>query len=123
MREASNGQTRLFIQILDFLAIKRRPDPDKFFQRFLAIAPRHREAVVHVTGDQIWRVAEEHRLRTFLTNAPDEVIDAVLDERELESLRRGYRERVTDTDLPHIAELPQTLPNILGGGPGRANRV
>jgi len=123
VREASEGQTRLFIQILDFLAIKRRPDPEKFFQRFLAITPHHREAVAQVTGDGSWRDAEEHRLRAFLTNAPDEIIDAVLNERELESLRRGYRERVTDTDLPHIAELPHTLPNIFADGATRAREA
>jgi len=123
VREASEGQTRLFIQILDFLAIKRRPDPEKFFQRFLAITSHHREAVAQVTGDRSWRDAEEHRLRAFLTNAPDEIIDAVLNERELESLRRGYRERVTDTDLPHIAELPHTLPNIFAEAATRAREA
>jgi 2,4-dienoyl-CoA reductase-like NADH-dependent reductase (Old Yellow Enzyme family) len=123
VRDASEGQTRLFIQILDFLAIKRRPDPEKFFQRFLALGPRHRGAVARVTGEDSWLDAEEHRLRAFLGNAPDEIIDAVLDERELESLRRGYRERVTDTDLPHIAELPRTLPNIFAEAASRAREA
>src|SRR6266850_7392667 len=43
VREASDGQTKLFIQIIDFLAVKRRPDPEKYFQRFLEITERHRE--------------------------------------------------------------------------------
>ena len=34
----------------------------------------------------------------------------MLTARELEDLERGYRERVTDTHLPHIAELPRVLP-------------
>ena len=42
----------------------------------------------------------------------DADLDAVLDERELESLRMGYRERVTDTHLPQIAELPKVLPDL-----------
>ena len=45
----------------------------------------------------------------FCKHASDEVLEHVLDERELESLRFGYRERVTDTHLPHIRELPQVL--------------
>src|SRR5688500_13204201 len=39
VREASAGRARLFIQILDFLSIKRRPDPKKFFARFLSPTP------------------------------------------------------------------------------------
>ena len=27
--------TRLFIQLIDFLSIRRRPDPDRFFAQFL----------------------------------------------------------------------------------------
>src|SRR5437762_10580235 len=29
VRQASDGETKLFIQIIDFLAVKRRPDPQK----------------------------------------------------------------------------------------------
>ena len=42
VRRASEGHTRLLIQIIDFLAIRRRPDPEKFFSRFLEIQPWHR---------------------------------------------------------------------------------
>src|SRR5262249_37432565 len=31
VREASGGQTRLFIQLIDFLSIRRRPLPSRFF--------------------------------------------------------------------------------------------
>src|SRR6202045_5446480 len=44
VREASGGETRLFIQIIDFLTIRRRPDPARYFAQFLAITPRHRSA-------------------------------------------------------------------------------
>src|SRR6202011_2987206 len=37
VQEASEGHTRLFIQLIDFLAIRRRPDPEKFFARFLEV--------------------------------------------------------------------------------------
>src|SRR4030095_5340357 len=37
VREASDGETLLFIQIIDFLAVKRRPEKVKYFQRFLQV--------------------------------------------------------------------------------------
>ncbi|MEC8112748.1 MAG: NADH:flavin oxidoreductase, partial [Pseudomonadota bacterium] len=37
VREASDGQTRLLIQLIDFLTIRRRPQPDAFFNRFLEV--------------------------------------------------------------------------------------
>ena len=45
VRRASGGRTRLFIQIIDFLAIRRRPEPAKFFERFLQVTDAHRRAV------------------------------------------------------------------------------
>src|SRR5688500_19560783 len=35
VREASEGHTKLFIQIIDFLSVNRRPDRQKYFDRFL----------------------------------------------------------------------------------------
>src|SRR5438128_1932630 len=123
VREASGGHTRLFIQILDFLAVKRRPDPAKFFQRFLKVANHHRKAIAEVSGDESWLGAEEERVRTFLSSSSDEIIESVLDESDLESLCFGYRERVTDTSLPHIGELPQVLPGIFAGAARRAREA
>src|SRR6185369_11576176 len=100
VREGSDGQTKLFIQIIDFLAVKRRPDPTKYFQRFLNITGHHREAIAEATADSSWINANETAVREFLKDAPDDVIERVLNEREIESLRFGYRERVTDTHLP-----------------------
>src|ERR1041385_3745933 len=97
VREASQGQTKLFIQIIDFLAVKRRPDPKKYFERFLEINDRHRRALSDVTENENWITADKAIVRAYLLEAPDEVLDRVLSERELESLRFGYRERVTDT--------------------------
>jgi 2,4-dienoyl-CoA reductase-like NADH-dependent reductase (Old Yellow Enzyme family) len=37
VRGASSGHAKLFIQIIDFLAVKRRPEPSKYFQRFLEV--------------------------------------------------------------------------------------
>src|SRR5207249_10308357 len=33
VREASGGHTRLFIQVIDFLTVRRRPTPEAFFAR------------------------------------------------------------------------------------------
>ena len=120
VRHASHGETRLFIQIIDFLAVKRRPGREKFFGRFLSLNERHRKDLVDATGDERWLAAAEADIREFLAAAPDEVIESVLDERELESLRYGYRERVTDMELPHIRDLPAVLPGIFAAAAERA---
>lgn len=123
VRDASDGRTRLFIQIIDFLAVKRRPDPTKFFERFLKISHHHRRALAEATNQNLWLEANESQLREFLRTAPDQLLESVLDERELESLRFGYRERVTDTHLQHVAELPQVLPQIFADASLRAREA
>ena len=120
VREASEGQTLLFIQIIDFLAVKRRPEKSKFLQRFLQIDDHHRRALVEVTNETAWIEASEAVVREFLTTASDEVVHAVLKPRELEALDFGYRERVTDTHLKHVRDLPQELPGIFAAAAERA---
>ena len=123
VREASGGETRLFIQIIDFLAVKRRPDPAKYFQRFLSIDDHHRRALVQLTSQSAWLTAPDDHVREFLQTADDEVIDLVLRPRELEALRFGYRERVTDMHLKHIRDLPQELPSIFAAASERAREA
>jgi len=123
VREASEGHTKLFIQIIDFLAVKRRPDPEKFFERFLTIKQCHRDIIAGVTNDPGWRDAEESDLREFLKRADTETLEKILESRELESLRFGYRERVTDTHLPQIRDLPRVLPQIFADAAGRAREA
>jgi hypothetical protein len=105
------------------LAVKRRPDPQKYFERFLPITRRHREAIARLSGDPRYLNGDESRAREFLKQASDDVLDNVLDARELESLRFGYRERVTDTHLPHIKELPKLLPGIFADAGQRAREA
>ncbi|MGE5186768.1 MAG: NADH:flavin oxidoreductase, partial [Acidobacteriota bacterium] len=62
VREASGGETLLFIQLIDFLAIRRRPPRDKYFARFLAIDAHHREALAEVTGDAAARTCSDDEL-------------------------------------------------------------
>lgn len=123
VRQASRGHTRLFIQIIDFLAVKRRPPKDKYFRRFFKLNRHHREALAEIFDDARWGDEDESSVLGFLIDAPDEVLERVLDEREFESLRYGYRERVTDTDLPYIKELPQVLPSIFAAAAARAREA
>lgn len=115
VRRASQGQTRLLIQVIDFLRIRRRPDRDKFFGRFLALTDRHRAAVADAEDDDA--------VRAGLAAMDDQALADVLDERELEALQYGARERVTDVELPHIAELPEVLPGLFADAAARAEQA
>ena len=114
VREASRGRTKLFIQIIDFLAVRRRPARQKFFERYLALTEAHRAARPGLDDDA---------LRDALAALPDSELKTVLAPRELEALQYGYRERVTDTEFPHIRELPRMLPEIFADAAERARRA
>ncbi len=119
VREASDGETRLLIQIIDFLTIRRRPPAEKYFDRFLAITERHRDAVRSMGH----AADSEADIRAALKTLDEEALETVLTARELESLRHGYRERVTDTHLPHVAALPETLPGLFADAAARAQEA
>jgi dimethylglycine catabolism A len=123
VRRASKGRTRLFIQIIDFLSVRRRPEKNRYFERFLVLTNRHREALADLTGEARWLDEDEKEVRSHLGQAPDPFLERILDERELESLRYGYRERVTDTHLPHIRELPLVLPGMFAAAARRAREA
>jgi len=114
VREGSNGETLILIQLIDFLAIRRRPARDKYFARFLAITDAHRAAL---------QLASDDEIRARLAAMPDAELAGVLTERERDDLERGYRERVTDTHLPHIRELPAVLPGLFADAADRAMRA
>lgn len=122
VREESDGATRLFIQIIDFLAIRRRPERDKFLRRFLPIDAALRSRAAERFGEAADEL-DEAALRERLVAARDDDLRAILDARELESMERGYRERVTDLNLPHIRELPAQLPGIFSAAAERARRA
>jgi 2,4-dienoyl-CoA reductase-like NADH-dependent reductase (Old Yellow Enzyme family) len=113
VREASGGRTRLLIQLIDFLTIRRRPQPEIFFNRFLEVTATHRQRLDMERED-------EQTIRQRLLSLSDSELQDVLSSRELESLREGYRERVTDTHLPGIAALPETLPLLFSQAAKRA---
>ena len=123
VRRESGGHTRLLIQIIDFLSVKRRPDKAKFFERFLVVTDHQRRALAELLEDEVWLKRDEAEVRAFLCDAPAEVVERVLDEREVESLRFGYRERVTDTQLAHVRELPRVLPGLFADAARRAREA
>jgi 2,4-dienoyl-CoA reductase-like NADH-dependent reductase (Old Yellow Enzyme family) len=116
VRRASAGETRLFIQLIDFLSIRRRPEAQKYFERFLAITPQHRRALNMPD-------ATEAQVRTRLAALDSSELANVLNEREFEALRMGARERVTDTELAHIAALPRVLPELFAHAATRAREA
>ena len=113
VHNASEGHTRILIQIIDFLSIRRRPPKEKFFQRYFRLNDRHRALLAPSLSTDAERVQA-------LIDMPDEALDDVLDDRELEALRYGYRERVTDVELPHIRQLPDVLPEMFATATLRA---
>ena len=116
VRYASGGQTKLFIQIIDFLAIRRRPERRKFLSRYLEITPSHRR-LLDVEA------CSEAEIRKKLLALSDDELQGILTEREFENLTYGYRERVTDMHLPQIQALPAMLPDLFANAAGRAQQA
>jgi dimethylglycine catabolism A len=123
VRKASGGKTRLFIQIIDFLRIRRRPERQRFFSQFLRIRREHAKLLAEITGDGSLAGAPDEVVRGALAALPDDAVLGCLDERERESLTMGDRERVTDVDLPHVRDLPLTLPDLFADAALRAKKA
>jgi 2,4-dienoyl-CoA reductase-like NADH-dependent reductase (Old Yellow Enzyme family) len=123
VRRASGGQTRLFLQIIDFLRIRRRPSPDRYFSEFLEITDAHRHNLSEFLSDERWLAAAETEVRENLSGADEECLNAVLSRRELDALKFGLRERVTDVEQPHILDLPQVLPSLFASSAERAAKA
>jgi 2,4-dienoyl-CoA reductase-like NADH-dependent reductase (Old Yellow Enzyme family) len=113
VRQASGGHTRLFIQIIDFLKIRRRPEPERYLGEFLALTDRHRALVP----------GTDHEIRSALTAMSETSLRDILTPREFDALMYGERELVTDLDLPHIRDLPQVLPDVFAAAAHRAERA
>ena len=116
VNEASEGATRVFVQLIDFLAIKRRPAREKFLDRFLVVddALRARLAMPHTS---------ESAIRAHLVTLDDAALAAVLSPRDFESMQRGYRERVMDLHLPHVRDLPHALPPLFADAARRVREA
>ncbi len=113
VRQASLGRTRLLIQLIDFLAIRRRPERQKFLERFLAVTDRHRAALAEPK-------LSDSEVRARLSAMSEDELARVLAPDEWEALQFGYRERVTDMQHAHIRNLPQVLPGLFADAALRA---
>jgi 2,4-dienoyl-CoA reductase-like NADH-dependent reductase (Old Yellow Enzyme family) len=96
VRRTSAGETRLFIQLIDFLSIRRRPEAQKYFERFLAITPQHRRALNMPDST-------EDEVRARLAALDSTELADVLGARELEALRMGAREHRVRLPLEVLA--------------------
>lgn len=128
VRRASGGETRLFIQLIDFLSIRRRPDPARYFADFLRLTERHRRAFAAADAADAADAGDagdagatvDAQVRRWLASLARQELERVLDFQELEALDQGARERVTDTHLEHILGLPHQLPELFAGAARRA---
>ncbi len=128
VRRASDGETRLFIQLIDFLSIRRRPDPARYFANFLELTARHRHAFAAQAGDGAAAGGndtgtQDAAIRAWLAALAREDLERVLDRAELEALDYGARERVTDMHLAHIRDLPLALPGLFASAAHRAREA
>lgn len=116
VREASGGKTRLLIQLIDFLTIRRRPNREKFLSSYLAITANHREQLE-------MQSASEDDVRSTMLSLENESLQKILSHKEFEDLSSGYRERVGDTHIEDIANLPKMLPDLFSQAALRAQKA
>ena len=114
VRRASGGATKLFVQLIDFLPIKRRPTRERFLGEFLAIDEGLRARL-----GTPWLDAPEAEVREHLLSLRDEALNDILNARDRESLHWGFRQRVTDVDEPTVAALPRLLPQAFANAAKR----
>jgi 2,4-dienoyl-CoA reductase-like NADH-dependent reductase (Old Yellow Enzyme family) len=122
VRARSGGTTRLLIQILDFLAIKRRPTRERYLAHYLKLREEHRAGLARLGRLEAAR-GDEAAVRAGLAELSPEELEGVLSQREREDLAHGYRERVGDLDLPHVRDLPRVLPELFADAAARAQRA
>jgi 2,4-dienoyl-CoA reductase-like NADH-dependent reductase (Old Yellow Enzyme family) len=121
VRERSGGATRVLLQVLDFLAIRRRPEKAKFFTRFLVLREAHVAAVAARFGAAA--AADEASVRAQLAACDDDTLRAILSPREFRDYAFGQREEVGDLHLPHVRELPAVLPDLFAAAAARAEQA
>ncbi len=109
---ASDGKTSVFIQLIDFMQMRRRPEQKKFFARFFTLEDRHREALASATSETTWLRCDASLVVDHLATLKRDALQSILNAKEIEELFYGYRERIWDTHLPHIAALPEVLPEL-----------
>ncbi len=123
VRAHSEGTTRLLIQLIDFLTVRRRPPKETFLARYLKIRSAHRDALARLPGFEQDAHADEAAVRAALARLPHEELSRLLTKRERNDLEYGYRELVGDLHLPHVAELPRVLPGLFARAALRAREA
>ena len=124
VREHSKGQTRVLIQIIDFLTMRRRPPREKYLLRFLELRDHHRAGLARIHGyEDVAEHGQDEDVRAALLEIPHEELLGILSARETEDLEYGYRERVNDLNLPHVRALPRTLPGLFAEAAARAREA
>ncbi len=113
VHQASGGHTRLLIQLIDFLRIRRRPDPQVFFERHLVLS----EPLLERAG--LGGMPAEQARQALFEQGPQRWQE-LLDARDWQSLQHGAREQVNDLHLPHIRQLPEELPDLFAQAALRA---
>jgi len=113
VKEASEGETAIYIQLIDFLTIKRRPRRETFFKRYFALSDELRRRPAFSSKS-------DREILDYLSLCSLEELNEFLSKEENEQLRFGYRESVNDIHLPHISNLPQTLPPLFAAAARRA---
>ena len=117
VRRASGGETRLLVQLIDFLALRRRPERSAWYLRHFKPSNEHRAALTRM-GKLV--PEDDAALAAACIGLSEDEEALLLRPRELEDLRFGARERVSDTHLEHIAALPQVLPAAFAAAAERA---
>ncbi|HJY81994.1 MAG TPA: NADH:flavin oxidoreductase [Candidatus Binatia bacterium] len=123
VHRTSKGHTRFLIQIIDFLTIRRRVPKEKYFERFFKLTDDHRRRLAQLTHEPGWEEASAQAVGEKLCSLSEAELAEILTAREFETLQMGYRERVTDMELPHIRELPQVLPGLFADAAERAQKA
>ena len=121
VRGHSCGETHLFIQIIDFLSIRRRPTREKYFRQHLTITDRHRSVLAG--RNPALHGIDDTALREALLATGEEELREILTEREHRDYFMGYREDVNDRHLERIKNLPSVLPDLFADAAERAKRV
>lgn len=116
VKQRSGGQTLVFLQILDFLSIRRRPEPAKFFARFLQLRDAHRQRARERTSHDL----DDDEVRAALAAMPRDELERTLSARELRDLDFGQRDEVNDLHVDHVRELPRVLPALFASAALRA---
>src|SRR5215468_9425056 len=85
VHDRSGGRTRLFIQVIDFLTVRRRPSPARYFADYLEVTPTLRRRLADVLADPRWLDAGEADVRACLARGERPLVEAALGARELEA--------------------------------------